>query len=134
MGPYQCNRWPFVSGFFYLLNCFSSHIPVAISISILVFCWWIILHCMDISHLLVHSSVDEYLGCLYFGAIMTNDMNIHEWILCGHVLFLCHMIIPALNDELPNFSTMAISFISPPAMYEDCSFSISPHCKSTILQ
>ena len=62
MGPYQCNRWPFVSGFFYLLNCFSSHIPVAISISILVFCWWIILHCMDISHLLVHSSVDGYLG------------------------------------------------------------------------
>lgn len=40
---------------------------------------------MAISHF-IYSLVDGHLGCFLFPAIMNNAaMNIHVWVLCGHV-------------------------------------------------
>lgn len=36
--------------------------------------------------LFIYSSIDEHLGCFYFGAVINNfAKNIHVQILCGHV-------------------------------------------------
>ena len=44
----------------------------------------IIFHCVDIPHF-SYSSVDGYLGCLHFWAVIGNAaMNICVQVLCGH--------------------------------------------------
>ena len=47
---------------------------------------WIIFHCMDIWHLVIHSLIDRYLGCFHFLAIM-NIMNIHVQVFLWTYIF-----------------------------------------------
>ena len=99
---------------------------------------WIIFHCMDIPHFVIHSSVDRYLGCFHFLAIMNNGaLNICVQVLMWHMfsfLFGIHLEVELLSHMVilclifwRNCQTVFQTgqhFTFPTAMYEG---SISPH-------
>ena len=51
---------------------FSGFIHAVACIHTFPFYGWIILHCMDRSHLFIHLPADNHLGCLHIWAIMNN--------------------------------------------------------------